>query len=367
MSKPSPTTPRTIFSRSARPARMAMLLLLVASLLVVMPGEALAGPATRAAGDVAAGAQAFYRAHPAAAQTKKKKKKKVTKKKPKKKTCVVKKRNKKGKLVTVYRTKAKYVPLKRHGKIVRHKGKPVVHLIHVFVYRYTYKKVRVHGHVVRRRIRHKIPRRGPCKRHTAASSGAPVTITVRDPSAATLDFGAFTRTIPLTGTMKGFIVGGLKLGQENQIQISRGQIDLAPTGIFIDDVCNGQVSDAIRTGASFAEIDPGSTGNTVTMDAAGGLTGLLHMRVQVALQLRNDDNGCGLPYLPTGWTDFTIPFFVKGKLDGLTSTLSIGETLLDELSACLAVGDSALPCNGFSIPFPAIFSAKIVGDVDLSG
>ena len=367
MSMPSPRTARRILPRSIRGARIAALLLLVASLLVVAPGDALAGPVTSAARDVAAGAHAFYRAHPSAARDKKKKTKHKKTTKKKKKTCIVKKRNKKGKLVIVYRTRAKYVPLRRHGKVVKHKGKPVVHLVHVFVYRYTYKKVRLHGHVVRRRIRHKIPKRGPCKTNTAASSGAPLTITIRDPSAATMDFGAFTRTIPLTGTMKGFIVGGLKLGQENQIQISRGQIDLAPTGIFIDDVCNGQVSDAIRTGASFAQIDPGSTGNSVTMDPAGNLTGLLHMRIQVALQLRNDDNGCGLPYLPTGWTDFTLPMFVRGKLNGLTTTLSVGETLLDELSACLAVGDPALPCNGFSIPFPAIFSAKIVGDVDLTG
>jgi hypothetical protein len=66
-------------------------------------------------------------------------------------------------------------------------------------------------------------------------------------------------------------------------------------------------------------------------------------------------------------TDFEVPLFVKGTLGagkgGLTSTLSTGETVLNELSACLAFGDPKLPCNGFAIPFPAILTSKIVATV----
>jgi hypothetical protein len=91
------------------------------------------------------------------------------------------------------------------------------------------------------------------------------------------------------------------------------------------------------------------------------------MRVQVSLDLRNDDAGCNDPYFTTGWTDFTVPLFVKGKLtstrEGLTTILTVGETVLDDLSACLAQGDPTLPCNGFAIPFPGILTADIVSTV----
>jgi hypothetical protein len=130
------------------------------------------------------------------------------------------------------------------------------------------------------------------------------------------------------------------------------------------------VSDAIRTDpASFTEIDQASTGNTVNVAANSTITGLLHMHVQVALQMRNDDFGCNDPYFTTGWTDFAVPLFIKGTLGagkgGLISTLTIGETVLDNLSACLAPGDPNLPCDGFAIPFPGILTAKIVGVIKI--
>jgi hypothetical protein len=198
-----------------------------------------------------------------------------------------------------------------------------------------------------------------------------VAVTIRDGSIAHLDFGGFQRDLPLTGALKGFIVGkGFKLGVDNLITLTSGRIFLASTGIFIDDVCNGQVSDSIRTDPStFTEIDPASTANNIQVKANGTVSGLLHMRVQAALDMRNDDTGCNDPYFTTGWTDFTVPLFVKGSLsagrDGLTTTLTVGETVLDQLSACLATGAPNLPCNGFAIPFPAILTADIISTVKI--
>jgi hypothetical protein len=93
------------------------------------------------------------------------------------------------------------------------------------------------------------------------------------------------------------------------------------------------------------------------------------MHIQVALQLRNDDTGCDQPYVTTGWTDFTIPLFLKGTiaggLQGLETDIKTSESVLDNLSACLVAGDPTLPCDGFAIPFPAIFSSKLHGVVTL--
>jgi hypothetical protein len=267
------------------------------------------------------------------------------------KLCVVKKKNAKGKSVTVYLTRVIKVKVRKGGKV-----------------RTVKKRVFVYKKVGKRKV--KVPKYAPCKKSSSTTSpGVPVLVTVRDGSVAHLDFGGFQRDLPLTGSLRGFILGkGFQLGKDNIISLTSGKIFLGPTGIFIDDLCNGQVSDAIRTDQStFTEIDPTSAQNNVTVKANSSVSGLLHMRVQTALDMRNDDTGCNDPYFKTGWTDFTVPLFVKGKLsagrEGLTTTLTVGETVLDDLSACLAPGDPSLPCNGFAIPFPAILTADIISTV----
>lgn len=269
------------------------------------------------------------------------------------KLCVVTTR-KKGKLVPVYLTRLIKKKVIRGGKVKTIKQR-------VFVYQ------------IKNGKKVKVKKLGKCsaKKKKSTSAGIPVSIHLIDPSTAHLDFGAFQRDIPLTGDFKGFIVGkGFVLGQDNQIQLSSGKVNLAPTGIFIDDVCEGKVTPSIMTdGASFAELDQGTTGNTVTVAANSTVTGLLHLRIQVAIDLRNDDNGCDQPYITTGWTDFKVPLFVKGKISagkgGLLTTLSIGETVLDDLSACLWPGDPTKPCGGYAIPFPAVFSSKITTAVKI--
>jgi hypothetical protein len=274
-----------------------------------------------------------------------------------KKLCVVKKKNKAGKLVTVYQTKIvkKKVRNKKTGKVR-------VKKVRVFVYKFVTKKVKGK----KKRVKVKVPKMGPCKKKTSTQAGVPVVLTLTDASVGHIDFGAFVRDIPLSGTLRGFITGkGFQLGKENLIQLTSGRINLAPTGIFIDDVCDGQVSDSIRTDEnSYSELDPASTANNVRVKPDATLSGLLHLRIQIALDLRNDDFGCNEPYFTTGWTDFTVPLFVTGKIGaqpklGLISDVTIGETVLDDLSACLAQGDPNEPCNGFAIPFPGIFSAEV--------
>lgn len=267
------------------------------------------------------------------------------------KLCVVKAKNSKGKSITVYLTRVVKRKVRRRGKLVTVRKR-------VFVYK----------KVGRKKV--KVPKYGSCKKQSSTTNkGVPVAINVRDPSAATVDFGAFKRDFPLEGQLKGFIVGkGFFLGQDNQIELTSGRISLGPSGVFIDDACDGQVTDSIRTDPqTFTEIDPTSVGNTVNVTADSKVTGRVKMRVQVALDMRNDDNGCNAPYITTGWSDFTVTLFFKGTLGagggGLQTKVTIGETVLGDLSACLAPGDPNLPCDGFIIPFPGILTATIVGQV----
>jgi hypothetical protein len=208
-----------------------------------------------------------------------------------------------------------------------------------------------------------------CKATTGTNLGTPVTITVLDGSKAVLDFGAFTRDAPIAGSLKGFVPGGINLSADSQVTLTRGGLTLDPTAVFIDDDCNGKVSAAIRTG----------NGTTVTLDktrtsistvfANGTVTATAYMVIHLPLELRNDDNGCDLPYITTGYSEFKQTFFLKGKLDpklALTKLKLTSAPDLVDVPVCLSPGVSADPCNGFEIPLPVQISTQLYVAIKLS-
>src|SRR3954452_23622738 len=120
------------------------------------------------------------------------------------KQCVVMKK-KKGKLRPVYKVIKKKVKVPRRGKLVTIK-----------------KRVRTYKF-------------GKCKAKNGSSLGTPVTIKMLEDSRAILDFGAFVREAPVTGTLKGFVPGGINLSADSQITLTSGALRLDPTAVFIDD------------------------------------------------------------------------------------------------------------------------------------
>ena len=238
--------------------------------------------------------------------------------------------------VPIYKTVKKTVTAKKGNRIVKVKKK---------VKTYTYEK---------------------CKTTGDSSAGAPVKVTLLDGSYAKLDFGAFVREAPITGTLTGLIPGGYKLNQDNQINLTRGNLALGQTNVFIDDDCHGgQVSAAIRTGTpTNVNLDP-TRQSISTLTAAGGVTATAYTKIQLPLELRNDDDGCDQPYITTGYTEFTQTFFLKGKIGkgtGLAKlTLTSPPDPLD-VQACLSPGSPTSPCNNTAliIPLPIIVSTNLI-------
>jgi hypothetical protein len=226
-----------------------------------------------------------------------------------------------------------------------------------------------HGRLVTIKKRVRTYKFTKCKATTGSNLGTPVTITVLDGSKAVLDFGAFTRDAPIAGSLKGFVPGGINLSADSQVTLTRGGLTLAPTPVFIDDDCNGKVSAAIRTGS----------GTTVTLDktrtsistvfANGTVTATAYMVIHLPLELRNDDLGCDLPYITTGYAEFKQTFFLKGKLDpklALTKLKLTSAPDLVDVPVCLSPGVSADPCNGFEIPLPVQISTQLYVAIKLS-
>jgi hypothetical protein len=69
-----------------------------------------------------------------------------------------------------------------------------------------------------------------CKSAGPSSAGAPVKVTLLEGSSAKPDFGALVREAPITGTLTGLIPGGYKLDQDDQINLTRGNLALGTRG-----------------------------------------------------------------------------------------------------------------------------------------
>jgi hypothetical protein len=262
------------------------------------------------------------------------------------------------------RQKLKVPCAKQCVKMAKKKGK----LRPVYVVRK--KKVLVPRHGVLRKVKKRIRTYAFAKCPKSATSlGTPVTITVLDGSKAKLDFGAFVREAPVTGGLKGFVPGGIKLGTDFQITLTSGTIGLGQTPVFIDDDCNGQVSSAIRTGNPTNVLLNKSRTSTSTVLANGTVTATANMVVHLPLELRNDDLGCNSPYITTGYTDWAETFFLKGKLDpklALSKLRLVSAPDLIDVPSCLSPGVPTSPCNGFAIPIPVQISTELFVSIKLS-
>jgi hypothetical protein len=295
------------------------LLSLVALTLICALSFAVLAPAVGAA---------TGRAHaPASIDATKKKKKK------KRKLCVVRKKVR-GKFKIVYVKKRVTVKVKKNGKTIK------------------VKKVK------------KVPKKAPCKKKKSTTIyGTPITVVLAPDSVGHLDFSAFVRDAPLTGSLKGYVVGGVQLNKPITVILTSGKINIEPTPVFIDDNCGGDVTASIRTGPTYATLDT-SKSNTAAL-VNNTVTSVVHLKLRTTIELRDGDNGCNQPYLQTGYTEMNITQNLFGKLasgaGGLALKLSSAPQLLEDFSICLALGDPGNPCNGFQVPFPFLFGASVDG------
>jgi hypothetical protein len=254
------------------------------------------------------------------------------------KQCVLMKKKKK-KLRPVYVVVKKKVVVPRHGRLVTIKKR-------IRTYKFT-----------------------KCKAKKGSSLGTPVTITVLKDSKAILDFGAFQREAPISGSLKGFVPGGINLSADSQVTLTKGQLALDPTAVFIDDDCNGKVSAAIRTGNGTNVLLDKSKTSISTVFSTGTVTATAYMNIHLPLELRNDDLGCDLPYITTGYSEFKQTFFLKGKLDpklALSRLKLVSAPDIIDVPVCLSPGLPTDPCNGFEIPLPVTISTQLYVAIKLS-
>jgi hypothetical protein len=232
------------------------------------------------------------------------------------------------------------------------------------------RKISKRGRIVKVKRRARVYKYTDCANLPSAEAlGTPVRIDILPGSYALLDFGSFTRQAAVGGNVRGFLPGKFKPNSDLQLSLTKGNVTVAPTPVFIDDDCNGQVSTSLRSGNPTRVLIDETKQSTSTLLASGTATAIFYARIQLPLEMRNDDTGCNDPFITTGYSEFKHTFFFRGKVGpaGLVKlqVSSPPDTL--NVVACLTPGVPTQPCNGFQVPIPIIVSTKITVRIDLSG
>jgi hypothetical protein len=215
------------------------------------------------------------------------------------------------------------------------------------------KVVKVHGHKKKRCHRVKVKPK-PVR--------VPVTTTVLDGSAATIDFGGIVRTVPISGKLTGYVAGKIKLGADITANLTGGSLSVAPTDFFTDGC-----PDAV-----WARSDPATTimldktkTNTATLGANGSITSNASVIIRAVLDTRAQD-ACGQPLQQTGYTDSPAYVQLHGQVGqgGLTSLQLTADPYPLTLNACMTPGSPTLACAGTPTAYPT--TATVLLNVALS-
>jgi hypothetical protein len=231
-------------------------------------------------------------------------------------------------------------------------------------------KIKRRGKIITVKKRKRVYRFGSCQDIPDADTlGTPVNIQILPGSYALLNFEQFQRQAKLSGKLRGFIPGKFVLNTDYEIQLQKADIKLDPTNIFIDDLCHDLPSAAIRTNPLTSIALTKNTKNTSKFLRSGNVTAIVDLTIRLALDLRNDDNGCDKQYITTGYSEFPAKFFLRGKL-GVKKLAALKLESAEDIvtvGACLQQGLPNQPCgnNIFEIPLPILISTNVIVKIDI--
>jgi hypothetical protein len=236
-------------------------------------------------------------------------------------------------------------------------------------------KIVKRGKIVTVKRRKRVYRFGDCaKLPDPELFGTKVKIDILPGSYALLDFDQFQRQAVINGTLNGFIPGKFVLNSDYKINLTKANLGISQTNVFIDDECNGVPTATIRTGQPFTVSLLGNSSNSKadnysTFLRNGTVTALTNVRIRMPLQLRNGETGCNKEYISTGYTEYDHEFFFAGKL-GVKKLAALQLNSSKEIIvvyACLQRGLSTQPCQNdiFVVPLPILISTQVIAKVNI--
>lgn len=195
------------------------------------------------------------------------------------------------------------------------------------------------------------------RKHKKAAPRIPVTTTVLPGSQVTIDFGGgVVRTIPLTGTVKGYVPGLIHVNTDTTVLLTQAHITPAPTDIFTDSCPSPAL---VRSDpASSIGIDPSKT-STATLHSSGDVTSTTNVVIRLVLDERQS---CGQPPFTTGYTDNAATVPLSGHVQPSTGLSNLE---LDSppypltLAGCSTAGTPTTPCAGSPTTYTTTATVKL--------
>ena len=209
------------------------------------------------------------------------------------------------------------------------------------------KTVKVHGHKKRR-----------CHRVKVKPQRIPVTTQILDGSSATLDFGSgIVRTVPLSGTLTGYIPGKILLNRDTKAILNGGRIAVGQTDFF-SDACASPVW-ARSDSATAIMLDP-TKQSSATLHANGSITSTASVIIRAVLDAR-PQNACDQALTTTGYTDSPASVSLAGKVGsgGLSSLQLSAAPYPLTLNACMTPGTPTTPCAGTPATYPTTATVQL--------
>jgi hypothetical protein len=201
----------------------------------------------------------------------------------------------------------------------------------------------------------------------------PVTIDLLEGSQATVEVPALplpggyvipgtpvARTVPISGTLKGAIPGGYRLGRDNPINLLDGSITPGPVDILADQGCSGN---------TVLKINPAST---VTLDTAAKSSGTVFLSGKVTATVRallhlsfdsRTQTACDAPLVTMGSSDTLLPVSLEGtiqKATGLTALTLDSPPVPLTVMVCLTPGAPNQPCATPPVGYPVKIGVHVI-------
>jgi hypothetical protein len=209
--------------------------------------------------------------------------------------------------------------------------------------------------------------------------GTPVTVNLLDGSTATVDIPAVqlpggyvlpgvptSRTIALSGQLKGLIPGGYQIAKDNNVNLASAAIGLGAVDLLSDAACGG---------ATVLHLNPSSyvsLGSAQPSVATLHTDGTITATVDVALNLAFDSRqgtGCGDPLTTMGNSTTTYPLTVAGKIEpgkGLASLeLNTAAPVPVSVSVCLTPGAANAPCGTPPVAYPVKIGVHVITGIKI--
>jgi hypothetical protein len=202
------------------------------------------------------------------------------------------------------------------------------------------------------------------KRPAKVAPATPVGVALLDGSVATLDLGGgVVRTTALTGTLKGSIAGGYRLGRDNTVTLKTGTLAAAPTDLLTDDCTAGPPA---RTNpATTITLAPGRPIQAL-VKSTGEVVSTAAVILRSVLDVRS--GACGSAAVPTGYADTPLTVALHGLIQrgtGLSALTLDSDPAPVNVRACLAPGAPAAPCTGTPVGYPVTLSTHLVVKVSI--